>query len=589
MPRKPARPRVRIGSTVSVDKPLLRLRLSTGRQRFVLFWIALAFLVLGGRAVQLQMFNKEDLQRKGERSYTQTLSLAASRGKILDRHQTVLASSLPARAVYVDPQRFVKASHEQVAALAKKLEMTPQSIHRRVQKGGRKFAYLKRQLEVDQAREILALKVPGVATQQEYKRHYPEGRIAAHVVGFTDYDNIGKEGIEHASDLRLAGRAGSRRVIRDRYGRVLDDLNTDVEPINGEDEQLSIDSRLQFLAFNALKETVAQHKAKAGAAVALDVQTGEVLALVNWPSYDPNNRSRVTMDAVRNRVVYDSFEPGSTMKPFTTALALELRKVTPRSVIEIGDGKMTIGPDTIGDSHFLGEALTVQEIVQKSSNVGTAKIGLDMEAAQLWQFLTELGFGQSPNTGFPGAAAGRLRPHRAWRPIEQATISYGHGMSVSLIQLARAYMIFARDGNLPPVSVRRRNDVAPGRQIISEKTAHAMRHMLELAAGPGGTAPKAQVVGYRVAGKTGTSLKQERGKYVKKYVASFVGFVPASSPRVVIAVSIDEPTGELFYAGDVAAPLFARIAADSLRQLRIAPDAPVAEIQMPEREEVARR
>lgn len=588
MPSRPPRPRVRIGSTVSVDKPLLRLRLSTGRQRFVLFWIALAFLVLGGRAVQLQMFKTDDLQAKGERSYTQTVSLAASRGKILDRNNTVLASSLPARAVFVDPQRFVKASHQQVSELAGKLNMTPESIHRRVEKGGRKFAYLKRQLDVQRAREIIAMRVPGVGTQPEYKRHYPEGRITAHVVGFTDYDDVGKEGIEHASDNRLSGRPGSRRIIRDRYGRVLEDLNADVEPVHGEDEQLSIDSRLQFLAFNALQETVAEHKAKSGAAVAIDVQTGELLAVVNWPSYNPNDRSRLTMDAVRNRAVYDSFEPGSTMKPFTTALALELRKVTPRTVIETAPGKLKIGPDTIGDSHFLG-ALTVEEVVQKSSNVATAKMGLDLEAAQLWQFLTELGFGQSPSAGFPGAAAGRLRPHRTWRPIEQATISYGHGMSVSLIQLARAYMIFARDGNMPPVTIRRRTEPVPGRQIISERTARNIRKMLEMAAGPGGTAPKAQIVGYRVAGKTGTSLKQERGKYVKKYVSSFVGFVPASAPRVIIAVSIDEPTGKLFYAGDVAAPLFARIAADSLRQLRIAPDAPVAEIQVPGHDEVAQR
>ncbi|MGB7184345.1 MAG: penicillin-binding protein 2 [Burkholderiaceae bacterium] len=588
MARKSPRQRVKIGSTVAVDNPLLRLSLSTGRQRIVLVVVGLAFAVLAGRAIQLQLFKTKDLQRVGERSYTQTVSLAASRGKILDRHDTVLASSLPARAIYVDPQRFIKASHQQVEVLAGKLGMSSQSIRRRVQKGGRKFAYLKRQVSVDSAEQIEALDIPGVAAQSEYKRHYPEGMIAAHVVGFTDYDDIGKEGVEHASDLRLAGRPGSRRVIRDRFGRVLDDLNTDVAPIHGEDEQLAIDSRLQYLAFNALRETVAEHKAKAGAAIALDVRSGEILALANWPSYDPNDRSGVTMDAVRNRVVYDSFEPGSTMKPFTVALALELRKVTPNTIIETAPGKLKIGPDTIGDSHFLG-ALSVSEVIEKSSNVAIAKMALDMEAQQLWQFFSELGFGLPPGAGFPGAAAGRLRPHRSWRPIEQATMAYGHGLSVTLLQLAHAYMIFARDGNMPPVDIRLRHGTTPGRQIISEATAKSIRSMLELAVGSGGTASKAQVVGYRVAGKTGTSLKQEKGKYVKKYVSSFVGFVPASDPRILIAVMIDEPTGKFFYAGDVAAPLFSRIAAHALRQLRIAPDAAVAEIQVPGRDEVARK
>jgi len=509
-----ARRRVRIGTTVAVDNPLLRLGLSTRRQKFVLICIALAFAVLGGRALQLQLIKTESLQRFGERSYTQTIELAASRGKILDRHNVVLASSLPARAIYADPQRLLDATDEQMTLLADELGLSEKSLRRKVNRGSKNFAWLRRQLPVERAKQLLELRIPGVHSRGEFKRH---------------------------------GSVGSRRILRDRYGRIIDDMQIDSPPKHGKDKQLSIDSRLQFLTFNALRDGVQRYEAQAGAAIAIDVRTGEILA-------------SLSMDAVRNRAVYDNFEPGSTMKPFTAALALELRKFTPRSIIDTGNGKLTIGPDTIG--------------------------GLDMQAQDLWQFYTALGFGQSPDIGFPGAAAGRLRPHRSWRPIEQATMSYGHGLSVSLLQLARAYLVFARDGNMPEVTIHRKDETyVEGRQLISRKSARIMRHMLELASAPGGTAPKAQVIGYRVAGKTGTSKKQERGKYVKKYVSSYVGYVPASDPRVLIAVSIDEPTGKLYYAGDVAAPVFARIAEDSLRQLRVAPDAPVAQIQVPGRSE----
>ena len=568
---------------MAVDNPLLRLGLSTRRQKFVLICIALLFAVLAGRALQLQLIKTESLQRFGERSYTQTIELAASRGKILDRHNVVLASSLPARAIYADPQRLADATDEQMKELAKSLELSEKSLRRKVTRGSRNFAYLKRQLPVDRAKQLLKLRIPGVHWRGEFKRHYPEGMISAHVVGFTDYDDVGREGIEHAHNQWLTGSVGSRRILRDRYGRIIDDMQVDKPPRHGKDKQLSIDSRLQFLTFNALRDGVERYEAQAGAAIAIDVRTGEILAMANWPSYDPNNRKRLSMDAVRNRAVYDNFEPGSTIKPFTAALALELRKFTPRSIIDTGNGKLTIGPDTIGDTHSLG-VVTLEQAIQKSSNVALAKVGLDLQAQDLWQFYTALGFGQSPDIGFPGAAAGRLRPHRKWRPIEQATMSYGHGMSVSLLQLARAYLVFARDGNMPEVTIHRKDEAyVEGRQLISKKSARIMRRMLELASAPGGTAPKAQVVGYRVAGKTGTSKKQERGKYVKKYVSSYVGYVPASDPRVLIAVSIDEPTGKLYYAGDVAAPVFARIAEDSLRQLRVAPDAPVAQIQVPGR------
>ncbi|MEZ5739657.1 MAG: penicillin-binding protein 2 [Burkholderiaceae bacterium] len=401
--------RTRVGAQFAVDKQVLKLRLSTLRLRVVLVLIGLGFTVLGARAMQLQMFKTDDLQEFGERSYTQSIHLPASRGKILDRNGLVLASSLPARAIYVDPRRFAEASPQQVVALAKALDMTPDQVRQRVEKGGRQFAYLKRQADVAEAQVVQELKVPGVETLKEYKRHYPEGRISAHVVGFTDYDDRGKEGIELASEDRLHGVDGSRRVMRDRLGRVIGDIQTVRDPVDGQDEWLSLDSHLQYLTFNALQEAVKEYGAKAGSAVVLDVNSGEILAVANWPTYDPNDRSKVRFSDMRNRTVTDSFEPGSTMKPFTAALALELRKVTPNTIIETAPGRLKIGPDTIGDSHFLG-TLTVEQVVQKSSNVGTAKIALEMEARQMWEFLSAVGFGHTPEIVFPGAVAGRLRP-----------------------------------------------------------------------------------------------------------------------------------------------------------------------------------
>ncbi len=587
--------RSRRSTRIPVAKPVLELRLSPRRLRVLLALVGIGFVVLTARATYLQTLRDEELKERGEKVFTREQSLPASRGKILDRNGVVLASSLPAAAVVVDPLLFRDppapepgeepsdrkgATDQQRQALARALELTPERIEELIERGSRRFAYLRRQLEPAVAEQVSALGIPGVSVRREYKRHYPEGEVAAHLVGFTDYDDKGREGIELAGDLRLRGVKGSRQVMRDRRGRIIDDLNVVAEPIDGEDEQLSIDSRLQYMAYAALRDAVEEHKALAGSVVVLDVQTAEVLALVNWPTYDPNDRSRLKRSHMRTRAITDRFEPGSTMKAFTTALALELRKVTPNTVIETAPGYLIIGPDKIGDSHFLG-TLTVEEVVQKSSNVGTAKMALDMSARQIWEFLTAVGFGQSPRIDFPGAVAGSLRPWRSWRPVEQATISYGHGLSVTLLQLARAYLVFARSGDLPEVTLRRRPGAVAGRQILSEKTVLAVRKMLEMAASADGTAAKSRVTGYRVAGKTGTSLKQEHGRYVKKYVASFVGFAPASAPRLLVAVMVDEPTDGKFYAGDVAAPLFSRVMASGLDLRRIAPDAPVAEIEVP--------
>ncbi|HMM52241.1 MAG: penicillin-binding protein 2 [Burkholderiales bacterium] len=561
------------------SNPLLRVKLPAWRSQVVMLMVAIAFVALAARAVWLQVFSQNFLQKQGEMRYAKTIELPASRGKIFDRNGVVLASSLPARAVWAIPEE-VDATPRQVASLAKLLDIGERELRRKLSEEDRSFVYLKRQVDAAVAERVAALKITGIHQQPEYKRYYPQGETFAHVVGFTNVEDVGQEGVELARNPELAGRPGSRRVIRDRLGRVIEDVRAVREPHNGRDLALSIDSKIQFLAFDALREAVQSNKAKAGAAVVIDARSGEVLALANWPTYNPNQRGQLSGAQLRNRAITDTFEPGSTMKPFTVALALELGEVTPSTVIQTAPGRLTIGPNTIGDAHPHGP-LTVEQIVQKSSNVGTAKIALGMPARKMWEMYTELGFGQAPRIGFPGAVAGRVRPYRSWRPIEQATMSYGYGLSVSLLQLARAYTVFANDGELLPLSMFKVDEPPSGQPVIAAKTARAVRQMLEMAAGPGGTAPQAQIAGYRVAGKTGTAHKRDGGRYVNKYLASFVGFAPVSDPRVIVAVMVDEPAAGKYYGGLVAAPVFARIAGDSLRTLRVPPDAPIAQLAVP--------
>ncbi|NLD69878.1 MAG: penicillin-binding protein 2 [Limnobacter sp.] len=563
-----------------VSNPLLRVSLPAYRSQLLMFCVALGFVALAARAVWLQVFSQDFLQRQGEVRYARTIELPASRGKIFDRNGVVLASSLPARAVWAAPEQ-VDATPEQLARLARLLGMREGELNRRLADNDRSFVFLKRQVEPDVAEQVARLEIPGIHQQREYKRHYPEGETVAHVIGFTNVEDVGQEGVELAKNAVLSGQPGSRRVIRDRLGRVVEDVGATREPHNGSDLALSIDSKVQYLAFNAVREAVEEHRARAGAAVVIDVRSGEILALANWPTFDPNSREKLSGAQLRNRVLTDTFEPGSTMKPFTAALALELGLMRPDTVIQTDPGRLTVGGRTIGDSRRHGE-LTVAEVIQKSSNVGTAKMALEMQPQQMWEFYTRLGFGQAPRIGFPGAVAGRVRPYRSWKPIEQVTMSYGHGLSVSLLQLARAYSVFARDGELVPLSMFRVDGgEVDGVEVISPETARAVRQMLELAAGPGGTAPRAQIAGYRVAGKTGTAHKQENGRYVRKYISSFVGFAPVSDPRVIVAVMLDEPSAGKYYGGVVAAPVFARITGDSLRALRIPPDAPLAQVILP--------
>lgn len=560
--------------------PMLTTQFPLWRSRFVLFVLFVAFATLIGRALWLQAISTKFLQQQGESRYARTLELPATRGKITDRNGQVLASSVPVKAIWAIPDDVLQAPPEKIRELAQLLKMSERDLRKKLD-SDRNFVYLKRQVETETADKIVALGIDGIETRKEYKRFYPEGEVMAHVVGFTSIEDIGQESMELAQQKTLVGVTGNRRVIKDRLGHIVEDIRAIREPHDGKDLTLSIDSKLQFIAFSQIKDAVERYKAKAGGVVVLDIKTGEVLALANWPAYNPNNRTALTGAQLRNRVMTDTFEPGSTLKPFTVALALDTNRVTPGTVIQTAPGRMTIGPATITDSHAHG-SLSVAQVIQKSSNIGTAKMALQMRPQEMWELFTKAGFGQQPKFGFPGAVAGRVRPYKSWRPIEQATMSYGHGISVSLVQLARSYMIFARDGDVIPLSFQKVTENPVGQHVISAKTAREMRIMLETVVSPEGTAPKAQVPGYRVGGKTGTAYKVVGGHYDKtKYVGSFVGIAPMSNPRVIIAVMIDEPGTLQHFGGDVAAPTFSVMAANALRAMNVAPDSSVTNIIIP--------
>jgi cell division protein FtsI (penicillin-binding protein 3) len=560
--------------------PVLAVKLPFWRSRVVLFLIFVGLLLMAVRAVWLQGISTGFLQKKGESRFVRTLELPATRGKIMDRNGHVLASSIPVKAIWAIPEDVKEAPKSQLQDLAKLLEMSEKELNKKLD-SDRGFVYLKRQVEPDVAEAVMKLGIAGVQTRKEYKRYYPEGAVMAHVVGFTNVEGIGQESMELAYQEMLSGVDGNRRVIKDRLGNIVEDVRAIREPQDGKDLVLSIDNRIQYIAYTQLKEAVETNKAKAGGIVVLDVRTGEVLALANLPTYNPNNRRSLSGAQLRNRVITDTYEPGSTIKPFPVALALEKEIVKPMTKIQTAPGKMKVGNTTIGDAHPL-KMLTVEEVIEKSSNVGTVKIALKMQPQDMWEMYTTVGFGQQPRIGFPGAAAGRVRPYESWRPIEQATMSYGHGISTSLLQMARSYMIFARNGDIIPLTFQKTTTQPIGQKVISDKTALALRKMMEMAAGPDGTAPRAQVPGYRVAGKTGTSHKLADGQYVKKYVASFVGFAPASNPRIIVAVMIDDPSNGKYYGGDVAAPVFSAVTANALRTMNIAPDSLKTNIMIPE-------
>ena len=554
--------------------PLLAAPTPVWRSKLIVAGMALGFVVLAGRAAYIQVVGNDFYQKQGQVRFARTLELPASRGRIMDRNGLVLAYNVPAPSFWAIPED-VQASPAQLAELARLLEVPLADLKQRLSDEDKTFVWLKRQVDEPVAKQIAALGIKGIYQRAGYKRQYPDGEAAAHVVGFANVENIGQEGVELAFDKQLAGQAGSRRVIKDRLGRVVEDVGEQVPPVDGRDLQLSIDSKVQFFAYQKLRDAVLEHKAKAGSVVVLDAQSGEVLALANYPSYTPDKRIHLSGAQLRNRALTDTFEPGSTMKAFAVAAALEQGLVQPETMIQTAPGRITMAGSTISDAHPQG-LLSVSQVIQKSSNVGTVKMAMQLPARDMWEYYARAGFGQKPQLPFPGAVSGRLRPYKTWRPIEQATMSYGYGLSVSLFQLAHAYTVFARDGDLAPASLLKVSEPVAGVRVFSEKNALAMRQMLYSVTQPGGTAQKAQTIGYSVGGKTGTTHKQEgKGYATNKYRGFFVGLAPVEKPRIVVAVMIDEPGNGRYYGGDVAAPVFAQTVQQTLRMMGLPPDVAV--------------
>jgi cell division protein FtsI (penicillin-binding protein 3) len=558
-------------SIAYTSSPLLASPTPVWRSKFIVAVIALSFAGLVARAVYIQIIENEFFIKQGEVRFARTLALPASRGRILDRNGIVLASSIPVPSIWAIPEDVPRAP-EGLKKLARLLDMPLAELNKKLEDEDKTFVWLKRQVDESVGNAIAALGLKGIYQRKEYKRQYPEGEAAAHVVGFTNVEDQGQEGMELAFNKELGGRNGSRRVIKDRMGRVVEDVREQIAPVDGRDLQLSIDSKVQFFAYQTLKEAVLQHKAKAGSVVVLDVQTGEVLALANYPSFEPDKRRNLSGAQLRNRALTDTFEPGSTLKPFVIATALNQGLVTPETKIQTAPGRLSIGSATISDTHPNG-ILSVTGVIQKSSNVGTVKIAMQMPPRKMWEMYTQVGFGQKPVLPFPGAVSGRLRPYKSWRPIEQATMSYGYGVSVSLFQLAHAYTIFGRDGDLVPATMFKMNEPVMGVPVIEARHARDVRHMLHLVTLPGGTAQKAQAMGYSVGGKTGTARKQEgRGYADKKYRGVFAGLAPIDAPRIAVAVMIDEPSNGQYYGGLTAAPVFSQTVQQTLRVLGVAPD-----------------
>ncbi len=551
--------------------PLLASKTPVWRSKFIVAAVAVGFLGLAGRALYVQVIGNDYFKRQGEVRFARTIPLPANRGRILDRNGLLLASSVPAPSIWANAED-IDRDPAKLKQLARLLEMPLAELERKIADTEKTFVWLRRQLDEPVVREILALDIKGVYSIKEYKRLYPEGEAAAHIVGFTNVEDRGQEGMELVFQEQLAGKPGSRRVIKDRLGRIVEAVGETVPPEDGKDLQLSIDSKVQFFAYQKLRDAIAKHQAKAGSVVVLDAQSGELLALANYPSYSPDKRVNLSGEQLRNRALTDTFEPGSTMKPFAVALALEKGIAKPETPIQTAPGRINITGSVISDAHPHG-VLSVNEVIQKSSNVGTVKLAMQLQPREMWEMYASVGFGQKPQLPFPGVVSGKLRPYKTWRPVEQATMSYGYGVSASLYQMARAYTVFARDGEVVPSTLIKSDKPVQGVRVLSAENARAMRKMLNMAAGPGGTAPQAQTIGYSVGGKTGTAHKQEGKGYAgKKYRGFFVGMAPIEQPRIIVAVMIDEPTVGGYYGGTVAGPVFSETVQQTLRLLGVQPD-----------------
>ena len=553
------------------SNPLLASKTPIWRSQFIVACIALGFIGLVARAAYVQVIDNAFFRKQGKVRFERSLEIPANRGRILDRNGLILASSVPMPSIWACPEDMDNDPRK-LKALAQLLEMPLSELEKKVKDPKKNFVWLKRQLDMATGKKVSELGIHGIYTRMEYKRMYPQGEAAAHVVGFTNIENMGQEGVELTFNTHLGGKSGSRRVIKNGQGQVVEGIGDLIPPEEGRDLQLSIDSKVQYFAYQRLRDAVVDNKAAAGSIVVLDAQTGDVLALANYPSYAPEKRSNLSGAQLRNRALTDTFEPGSTMKPFAVGLAMEKGLIKPETMIDTAPGKLNMYGMTVTDTHPHG-MLSVNEVIQKSSNVGTVKIAMRMPPKDMWEMYTQVGFGQKPQLPFPGAVAGRLRAYKTWRPMEQATMSYGYGLSTSLFQLAQAYTAFARDGEVAPVSLIKREEKVTGVRVMSAQNAAAMRNMLHMATGPGGTAPKAQTMGYSVGGKTGTAHKLDGKSYDrKKYRGFFVGMAPIENPRIVVAVMIDEPTAGRYYGGDVAAPVFSQTVQQTLRMLEVQPD-----------------
>ncbi|MBT8078534.1 MAG: penicillin-binding protein 2 [Gammaproteobacteria bacterium] len=544
-----------------------------GRATLVLVFFALVAMSLVGRAVQLQVLNTEFLTREADARHLRVEKIAAHRGSIMDRNGEPLAISTPVDSVWANPKELAAAVDE-VPELARALGVDSQLLMRRVTRSmDKEFLYLKRHLPPDKAHAVMSLKIPGVNIQREYRRYYPAGEVVGHLVGFTNIDDVGQEELELAYNHWLGGESGAKRVLKDRLGRSVEDVASIRPPRHGKDLRASIDLRLQYLAYRSLKAAIQRHDAESGSIVILDVNTGEVLAMANQPTYNPNDRSQYSAERYRNRAITDIFEPGSSIKPLVVAAALESGQYRAASFVETSPGFVIVGPKRIEDKKNLGR-INLTTVLSRSSNVGATKIAMSLQPDQLWTTMTALGFGSLTSSGFPGESAGLLTHYNHWQQISQATLAYGYGISVTPLQMAQAYAALGSRGLLRPVSLVRIEQPKEAQSVLSANTAEAITRMMEEVVRPGGTGTKAAIDGYRVAGKTGTAWKFAAGGYSEdEYLSIFAGLVPASDPKLAAIVVIDEPTGDLYYGSDVAAPVFAEVMADSLRLLAVSPDA----------------
>ena len=544
-----------------------------GRVTLVMAFFVLVASSLVARAVHLQVLDKDFLNRQADTRHLRTESITAHRGTIFDRNGEPLAISTPVDSIWINPKEFAGAV-DKTPQLASALDLAPEMLMRRITRSmDKEFVYLKRHLNPSTADRVMALKLPGINVQREYRRYYPASEVAGHLVGFTNIDDEGQEGLELAMNYWLEGEPGAKRVLKDRLGRSIENVESIRPPHHGKDLHTSIDLRLQYLAYRTLKAAVKTYNARSGSVAILNVKTGEVLAMVNQPTYNPNDRSQFVAERYRNRAITDIFEPGSSIKPLIVAAALESGQYRPSSVVDTAPGYLQVGAKKITDTRNLGR-ISLTTILARSSNVGMSKLGLTLQPDMMWETMTAFGLGEMTTSGFPGESAGMLSHHSNWREISQATISYGYGVSVTVLQLAQAYAAIGNEGIMHPVSLFAIDEPTTGDRIISVDTAVAVRQMLEEVVRPGGTGVKASVDGYRVAGKTGTAWKSAPGGYSEdKYFSIFAGLAPASNPYLAAVVVIDEPSGKLYYGSDVAAPVFADIMTESLRLLAVPPDA----------------